>query len=268
MLADEIPKVSVIIPHYNMHSFLPQAVESVANQEYDNIELIIVDDGSDEMLHRELLSADNLPTKLLEIEHIGKPTAVNQGFEKSSGDYLTILDADDLLPKRSLLQRVRALEKNKADLCIGSFEVSYNGEKQAVRSIDVFLNESNDEIIDAFLTWIVAPLHQNAMLFSRKLLERVGQMDPQMLRGQDKDFGIRLLRKSKKTILIKEPVYVYNRYDRPIERRLYNRYMGLKYKLIVLRRYFSGLRGTVYLGWVFCLGLAKFVYNLFGVYKK
>lgn len=267
-MADETPKVSVIIPHYNMHSFLPQAVESVVNQEYDNIELIIVDDGSDEILCRDLLSADNLTTKLFEIEHSGKPTAVNYGFVKSGGEYLTILDADDRLPKRSLLQRVQAQESSKADLSIGSFEVSYNGEKQAVRDIDMFLSVTNDEIIDAFLTGIVAPLHQNAMLFSRELLERVGQMDPQMLRGQDKDFGIRLLRKSKKTILIKEPVYVYNRYDRPFKRRLYNRFMGMKYKLIVLRRYFSGFRGTIYLGWVFCLELAKVVYNLFGVYKK
>lgn len=267
-MADETPKISVIIPHYNMHNFLPQAVESVVNQEYNNIELLIVDDGSDEMLCPELLSADNLTIKLLEIEHSGKPTAVNHGFEKAEGDYLTILDADDRLTERSLIQRVQAIENDNADLCIGSFEVSYNGETQAVRSINLFLNESNDEIIDAFITGIVAPLHQNAMLFSRKLLERAGQMDPQMLRGQDKDFGIRLLRKSKKTILIEEPVYVYNRYDRPIERRLYNRYMGMKYKLIILRRYFSGFRGTVFLGWVFCLGLAKFVYNLFGVYKK
>lgn len=267
-MSDAYPKVSVLIPHYNMHDYLPNAIQSVANQDYPNIELIIIDDGSDHTLDQTQLSDIHIDYTFLEIDHSGKPQAVNNGFELATGDYFTILDADDKLPPKSILQRITALKNHKADLCIGSFEVHYDGSRQAVRSISYSIPKIKQEIIRDFLGSIISPFHQNAMLFSKELLQRVSGMDPQMLRGQDKDFAVRLIKSSKGIAYVKTPVYIYNRYHRNFSRRIFNRVVGTKFKLIVLNRHLKGIRKLVYLIWETCIGLAKLAHDVFGIYKK
>lgn len=258
----------MIVPHYEMHDLLPRAIRSVADQEYENIELIIVDDGSDEPPVLPQLQNDNINIKLYRIAHSGKPTAVNCGIRESEGYYLTILDADDQLTKDSLIKRVSVLENSGADLCIGSFTVTYDGNIRIERSICEFADSSTANIINAFLTRIITPFHQNTMLFSRQLLKRAGMMNPVMLRGQDKDFGVRLLKESNKIELIVESVYIYHRYNRPIVNRLRNRYKGMKYKLSLIYSHFAGWRGLFYVSWVFAVELAKFAHDIFGVYKR
>lgn len=267
------PKVSVIIPHFNMHAFLPAAVKSVDDQVYDNIELIIVDDGSDLPLRFDHLNIDETTAEELEltlqsINHGGKSKAVNEGFRHATGDYVIVLDADDQLPEDSLSRRMHELQQTNADLCIGSFECHTNGQIQSKRDIEEFVDLSNREIIQKLLIRVIAPFHQNAMLFSRGLLQRVGQMDPEMLRSQDKDFAIRLLQNSTETIFIEDSVYIYNRYSRSLEKRLANRLRGMKYKLVLIRKYFSGWRRFIFLSWGIVVGIGKFIHDLFGTYKK
>lgn len=84
----ELPKVSVIIPHYNMHALLPDAVKSVAHQDYENIELIIVDDGSDRAACSSQIAVDTDAVKLLKIAHGGKARAVNHGFHTARENIL------------------------------------------------------------------------------------------------------------------------------------------------------------------------------------
>ena len=260
------PKISVIIPHYNMAKYLPAATKSVERQDYDNIELIIIDDGSQEQPDWNQLTASvTCITRIIKIEHAGKPTAVNQGFKTASGDFLVILDADDRLPEKSLSARARALQSG-ADLCIGSFSIICSGKVRVHRQLNSLRDKNRRIIVNKYLNGVIAPFHQNAMMFSRKLLDRVGDMDPKMIRGQDKDFAIRLLLGSQKTALIERSVYQYNRYQRPLKKRLYNRCMGTRSTLITINRY-MGLRRF----WCWCclvvVDTMKLIYNLFGVYK-
>ena len=263
----DLPRVTVIIPHYNMPQRLPRAVKSVVDQQYDNIELIIADDGSDTP------AADVLPGNdgdfiLLSLPHRGKPAAVNAALDHADGDYITILDADDQLPLDSISRRVRAARDKSADLVIGSFEVSYNGNVQSKRSIKYFQSYSNEKIIRRLLTDIIAPFHQNAMLFSTALAKNVGPMAPEMLRSQDKDFAIRLLQESDATTIIDNTVYSYHRYDRPFLLRLSNRLVGMRYKLELIGRHKSGWQRLSYWGRNILIEVAKLLHDIFGVYKK
>jgi len=251
-----------------MHASLPKAVQSVADQDYDDIELIVIDDGSDISPDWEQLQVKGITFTYFEIEHGGKPKAVNKGFEEAEGDYLTILDADDQLPQNSISQRLEQLLENDADLCIGSFETSYKGSFQSLRSVKRLVSKSPEELVRAFMGNILSPFHQNAMLFHRDLLEEVGMMDPDMIRGQDKDFAIRLIKNTRQIIFVEESVYIYNRYDRSFTIRIGNRLTGMKYLLRIAARHFDGWRRAVYLLWIFLLEIAKLVYDVFGSYKK
>lgn len=267
-MSDSQPKVSVIIPHYNMHSSLPEAVKSVADQDYKNIELIVVDDGSHAKVDRSQLPGMGRTLKLLEIDHKGKPSAVNYGLKAATGSYFIILDADDQLPSDSISKRVLALQSNKADLCIGSFETCYQGEVQSVRFINKYVGQTKEYLQRHLLLAIISPFHQNAMLFSKALLVRTGQMDSKMIRGQDKDFAIRLIQHSNNIAYVDEPVYRYNRYDRPFQKRISNRLVGMRYKLQVISRYTANGQKGVYLLWGVIVEWAKLIHDLFGIYKK
>lgn len=251
-----------------MRLFLPRALASVEQQKYNNLEVIVVDDGSDEALDTTIFSRYDFEITFLKTRHQGKSAAVNCAFRKAKGNYITILDADDELATGSLLKRVKALTDNSADLCIGSFSVCYNRYIKNIRRIDHLITVSNEGIIRHLLSAVVAPFHQNAMLFRHDLLKSTGLMDTRMKRSQDKDYAIRLLRKSKHTTFIEAPVYIYHKYERPFFKRLRNRLVGMKYKMVTITRHISGWRRIIYLIWGIAVEGGKFVHDLFGIYKR
>lgn len=92
------PKVSVIIPTYNSAHFLNDAIDSVLMQTYQNIELIIVDDGSTDNTAYivELCAQKDKRVSYVFQENGGQGKARNTGIKKSTGEYIALLDADDL----------------------------------------------------------------------------------------------------------------------------------------------------------------------------
>nr|WP_276611378.1 glycosyltransferase family 2 protein [Fodinibius halophilus] len=264
----ESPKITVIIPHYNMSDYLIRAVDSVCRQDYESLEIIIVDDGSEEPFESAELLDMHPYISVYEISHKGKAVAVNKGLEEAQGEYITILDADDQLPLHSLSSRMSTLADNEAHLCIGSFETSFEGQTKGIRSIRELPVDDIQKIKDRFIANIISPFHQNAMLFSRELVNKIGYMDPEMIRSQDKDFAIRLLDGVEKICSVEESVYIYHRYERPLRTRIENRIIGMKYLMKVVNRHFEGWRKGIYLPWVLLMQSAKLLYDLFGVYKK
>ena len=95
------PLVTVLTPAYNRAGFIAEAVESVLNQSYGNIEYIVVDDGSSDGTF-EILQEYEAAGKLTLLTHEnhsnrGQSAALNVGLRAANGRYLVILDSDDLL---------------------------------------------------------------------------------------------------------------------------------------------------------------------------
>lgn len=108
-----MPRVSVIIPTFNLAQYLGQAVESVLSQTYDDLELIVVDDGSTDQTH-ELVGRFGDRVRYLYQANQGVASARNAGIKAASGEFLAFLDADDVwLPEKLALQ-IPLLEKNSA----------------------------------------------------------------------------------------------------------------------------------------------------------
>lgn len=100
----DLGKVSVIMPAYNAEKYIEQAARSVLDQSYQNIELIIVDDGSSDSTANiaQSIVANDERAKLVEQKNSGKPSiARNVGIKFAAGQYLSFLDSDDYwLPER------------------------------------------------------------------------------------------------------------------------------------------------------------------------
>ena len=97
---ESFPLISIIIPTFNAVEFLSRAIESALQQTYPNFEILIIDDGSTDDT-RSVIQV-NKRIKYYHQENKGLSSARNFGIEKSRGDYLVFLDADDWLEKDAL----------------------------------------------------------------------------------------------------------------------------------------------------------------------
>ncbi len=110
------PLVSVIIPAFNAGGFISETLDSVFAQAYRPMEVIVVDDGSDDKTSK--IVKNYQPDKQDRLVYIyqknsGPSAARNAGIRKSNGKYITFLDADDLWPKGKLQKQVELMEGNK-----------------------------------------------------------------------------------------------------------------------------------------------------------
>jgi glycosyltransferase involved in cell wall biosynthesis len=109
------PRVSIIVPAYNMADYLPQTLGSLASQDYGNLEIIVVDDGSGDRTGEVVAAytAQYPQMRYVYQENGGESAARNCGILAATGDYLMFVDADDLLMPgavRTLATQLDALE--------------------------------------------------------------------------------------------------------------------------------------------------------------
>jgi len=117
--ADEKPLVSVIVPHFNLADYLPETLACLRAQDYDNIEIIVIDDASTDESSARLLTRlrgeQNERLRLIEPPaNLGLSAVRNLGVAAARGRYILPLDADDVIDPRFIGIAVRALERHKA----------------------------------------------------------------------------------------------------------------------------------------------------------
>src|SRR5437867_457309 len=106
-----MPRVSVVIPCYNLGRFLDEAVDSVLAQTFQDFEIVVVDDGSTDQETQRLLADYRKPgTRVVRSPNRGLPAAKNLGLAETTGPYVCMLDADDRLDPQLLAKSVAALD--------------------------------------------------------------------------------------------------------------------------------------------------------------
>lgn len=127
-MSDQNPKVSVVIPCYNMGQYLDEAVNSVLAQTYRDFEIIIVDDGSTDETTKQVLSSFNRPkTRVIYTANQGPSAARNTGIQQARGEYVLPLDADDKIGSRYMEKAVAVLDQ-RAEVGIVCCEAEFFGE--------------------------------------------------------------------------------------------------------------------------------------------
>jgi glycosyltransferase involved in cell wall biosynthesis len=105
----DTPFVSIIVPLYNYEKYISDCITSITNQTYDNYELIVVDDCSTDKSYKIAKKFKSDKVKIIRLEkNQGYSKAKNEGIILSKGEYITTLDADDMMTKNSLEVRVKA----------------------------------------------------------------------------------------------------------------------------------------------------------------
>lgn len=113
-------KVSVVIPVYQNEKSIGQCIDSLYKQTWKNLEIIIIDDGSTDNTLKVLqhLSLNKKNTILIHQENMGVSAARNRGVEVASGEYLTFVDADDLIEEEYIQVLMDSMKKENTDLVI------------------------------------------------------------------------------------------------------------------------------------------------------
>lgn len=170
-MADEKPLISVIVPVYNVKEYLSRCVDSLRKQTYPRLEILLVDDGSEdgtEELCDELAGEDER-IRVFHKENGGSSSARNLGIEKARGEYLGFVDSDDYVEYNMYELLQEALEQWGADAAqIGRDELDMNGE----RLPDICIPPCKPQKIQAedFLRELL--LHRGDCSFCTKLLKR------------------------------------------------------------------------------------------------
>ena len=206
-------KVSIIVPVYNGEKSIKRCAESILNQDYPELELILVDDGSRDRsweIMQALAAADHR-VKAIHQENGGVSSARNRALAEAGGTYVQFADVDDWLPMDATKLLVREMEAQSADLAVGDFYRVVDGnvsEKGAIETSGVLsLQQYADEMMLA-----PADLYYGVLwnkLYRRDIIECYGIRMDENISYSEEIFNLEYLLHVKNIAILKAPVYYY-----------------------------------------------------------
>jgi glycosyltransferase involved in cell wall biosynthesis len=196
------PIVSVVIPVRNGREYIHEAIESVCEQDCSELELIIVDDGSNDFDYASLAGIDSR-IRVLRLEGQGVSAARNHGMAASKGQYIAFLDADDAWYPGKLRAQIDYFERNEAVGCVfGSFKKWYpDSAGRFARAKDIV--ESCPSKIDRepersgwLYTRLLSGLlvGMNTAVIRREVFDLLGGFDESLRIGEDYLFWLKVSR--------------------------------------------------------------------------
>lgn len=204
--------VSVIMPLFNAERYMREAVESVLQQSYPSVELILVDDGSTDNSRNiaESLAKEH-PGRItiLRQEHKGPYPARNLALKRAKGEYIAFLDADDWWGKDCLRKLCDAIAASNADLVYCGWQNIGRSKLESQPHIPPKY-ESGD-IVGSFLKVCPWPIH--AALLRKTLVEKIGGFSERYFSSMDYDLWLRAIAASRNIVLVPEVMAFYRWHD-------------------------------------------------------
>lgn len=189
---DEKPLVSVVVPTYNRQDYLAEAIESVIEQTYDAIELLIVDDHSSESPRSIVDEFSDANLQNIEFlrheENKGVSAARNTGIENANGELIALLDDDDLWTPDKIERQVAEFQRGGSDIgvvCSGIRSVDADGATIRAREV-----QYTGDITKELLCGAIVPLP--SVVVRRDVLSEAGLFDERLPSYEDQEWMIRL----------------------------------------------------------------------------
>lgn len=202
----DFPLISVIVPTYNQEKYIRECLESIIHQDYPNFEIIVVDDGSTDRTSfavEKIFSSFKVPANLFRQTNQGAHAAINQGIYLSNGEYIAILNSDDLFYPTRLSVMYNALINHKRRFAfskvrhIDDIGNTHQFQYEYLRTLE---NASQFPTINfEFLRTNIAVSTGN-FLFHRSLYEEIGPFRA-FVTCHDWDYVLRVL-------VLEEPLFV------------------------------------------------------------
>lgn len=202
------PLVSVVMPCFNARPFLNESIGAVIAQTFEDLELIVIDDGSDDgsvALLQQLQARHGARMQILHQEHKGPYPARNLGLAHAHGELIAFLDADDLWSPDFLARMQSALECSGADLAYCGWQNFGEGAPGTEPYVPPAY-EKGDPVLH-FLRSCPWPIH--AALVRREILAAVGGFSERRFSAMDYDLWLRILGHTRRIVRVPEVMAFY-----------------------------------------------------------
>ena len=201
------PLVSVLMPAYNSELYIAEAIQSILNQTYQNIELIIFEDGSSDKTRQVIEGfADPRIIKMLSDQNCGVVRARNEMIERASGKYIALMDADDIADPTRLEKQISILEGGRYDICGSAQWVLDESTGQTKKSKDKF----SDSDLRALLS-VYCGLCNSAMTGKAEIFKRF-KYDTSILTSEDYYLWVQMAAAGFRFLNLPERLITYRRY--------------------------------------------------------
>jgi GT2 family glycosyltransferase len=206
-MSEAKPLISVIMPCFNAAPYVAEAVESALCQSHGNVELIVVDDGSNDGSQGILAElAERHPGRLLLLQssRVGPYPARNLGLKRAKGEFIAFLDADDWWLPDTLEKLFSALAEHGADLSYCGWQNVGEGIQSAPHVPPAY--EEEDPVAH-FVRTCPWPIH--AALVKREVVDRLGGFSERRFASMDYDFWLRALALTRRIKRVPEVLAFY-----------------------------------------------------------
>lgn len=188
-------QISIVMPTYNRGNIISKSIESVLNQTYKNIELIVVDDHSTDNTEEIIKEYKDKRLKYIKLpKNYGACYARNIGIKKSTGDYIAFQDSDDIFAKNKLEEQIANLLKKDSDLDFCKIRINAHNFKSIIPNHKQEIELKNKKIIDLLCTGNF--ISTQAILAKRKIFNELS-FNHELPRLQDYDLVLRISQKYK-----------------------------------------------------------------------
>lgn len=204
-----MPEISVIIPVYNVEQYLSKCLESVINQTFTDLEIIIVDDGSTDdglSICREYEAKD----ERIHVYHKtngGLSSARNYGLDRATGKYIGFVDSDDYISEDMYESLYNNLISYNADMSLCGLYDIYNGLPQKVNNNHSIFEATPEEAIKVVMESEITSVTAVNKLYKRELFESVRYPEGKV--SEDAFVIVDLLMQCKKTVITSDQKYYY-----------------------------------------------------------
>lgn len=209
--------ISIIVPVYNVENYLRRCLDSLINQTYKNLQIILVDDGSKDNCPSICDEYAKIDTRITVIhkKNAGVSAARNSGFDIAEGDYIGFVDSDDYIHPEMYEFLIKAIEEYDADLSLVWYESVYEG-------------ESNKNLLNTYQDYKVGKVYDNnedivMALYNKKFRINVGPWNKlykkrifdnlkyptDKIRGEDEAVIHIILSLCNKAVVLENKMYYY-----------------------------------------------------------
>lgn len=202
-----MPKISVIIPVYNVEKYLSKCLDSVINQSLKEIEIIVVNDGStdkSQSIIDEYIKKDNRIISIMQ-ENGRQGKARNTGLYRSKGEYISFIDSDDYIEKDMLLKMYNNAKENNSEIVICSYNIVYPN-KIISEKIDHELLKSTENNEPLKLLNAISPCTR---IYKRKFLIDNNIIFKEKVYYEDVAFALKNISLANNITYVNEPLYNY-----------------------------------------------------------
>ncbi len=238
---NEIGKISIIVPIYNGEYYIDKCIQSILNQTYSNIEILLINDGSSDNTRKicEEYEKKDDRIKLINKENSGPGSAKNTGIEYATGDYIGFVDSDDYIDEDMFETLYKLCIKNDADVSMVAFTKVVDGKEMKTINFsgETIIYNKFEAMKELFLDGEIKNYSWNK-LFKKELFE--GVRFPEKLKYEDVDITYRLLEKINKLAYKKVSKYYYVQRSNSIVNS--NSYKNLKDYVIVTKNRYENLK--------------------------